>query len=319
MEKVTLDALPEFLIGQVEDTDAMTGCTAIVVPKGAVCGVDVRGGSPGTRDIAALDPRCNRKEVHGVMLSGGSSYGLDAACGLMNLLEEKKIGRPANVTVIPNVCCCVLFDLLCGSSSVRPDAKMGRAAGENAFAHVPFKSGNYGAGCGATVGKPGGLKVAMKGGIGQAAFKQGDLIVTAVVAVNCVGDVVENGRIIAGARDAAGGFAGSEEIILSYYNKEKDLFADNTVIGCIMTNANINKAQAGRIAARGQDAIAKTICPSHSIYDGDTILTLASGKVDTTIDALGILAEHAVSEAIIDAVKSAESYGDYISYKDYVK
>lgn len=316
MERVTLDSLSEFLIGQAQDLNAMTGCTAIIVPDGAVCGVDIRGGSPGTRDTAALDPLCNRKEVHAVLLSGGSAFGLDAAGGLMSLLEEKRIGRDVGVTVVPNVCSAILFDLKCGSSSVRPDPEMGRLAGENAFAGKTFQSGNYGAGTGATIGKINGLQNAMKGGVGAAAFRHGELIVAAVFAVNCVGDIVENGSIIAGARRPDGGFADSGEVMLATYETEKDFFSGNTVIGCVMTNAALSKAQASRLAGRGQDAIAKVVHPAHSVYDGDTVFVLASGKVETSVDAVGVIAEHAAAEAIIDAVKSAESYGVYKAYGD---
>ena len=126
MERIDLRELTDFLVGRAQDEAATTGCTAIIAPKGAVCGVDVRGGSPGTRDTDALNPLCNRKEVHAVLLSGGSSFGLDAAGGLSSLLEEKKIGRDVGVTVVPNVCAAILFDLKCGSSRVRPDAGMGR-------------------------------------------------------------------------------------------------------------------------------------------------------------------------------------------------
>ena len=317
MEKVSLDALPGFFIGQAQDTLAMTGCTAIIAPAGAVCGVDIRGGSPGTRDTAALDPLCNRKEVHAVLLSGGSAFGMDAAGGLMSLLEEKRIGRDVGVTVVPNVCAAILFDLACGSATVRPDAAMGRLAGENAFARLPFQSGSFGAGTGATVGKTNGLDNAMKGGIGAAAFRCGELIAAAVFAVNSAGDIAENGQIIAGARASDGsGFADREELILTSYAKEKDLFSGNTVLGCIMTNASLTKAQASRIAGRGQDAIARTVRPAHSIYDGDTVFVLAGGGVQTSMDAVGILAEHAAAAAILDAVKSAESFGPYLAYRD---
>lgn len=317
MERVTLDALPEFLIGQAQDTEAMTGCTAIIAPQGAVCGIDIRGGSPGTRDTAALNPLCNRKEVHAVLLSGGSSFGLDAAGGLMRLLEEKHIGRDVGVTVVPNVCSAILFDLKCGSAKVRPDAAMGRLAGQNAFLRQPFQSGNFGAGTGATIGKTNGLENAMKGGIGAAVYRHGTLTVGAVFAVNCVGDIVENGTIIAGARKAGSTeFADSEAMILNTYATETDFFSSNTVIGCLLTNAKRNKAQASRLAGRGQDAIAKTVHPAHSIYDGDTVFTLCSGQIETSADAVGILAEHAAAAAILDAVKSAQSYQQYRAFRD---
>ena len=322
MIKTDLSALPEFLIGQAENKEAMTGCTAIIAPNGAVCGVDVRGGSPGTRDTDALDPRCNRKEVHGIMLTGGSAFGLESSCGLADFLEEKGIGRPVGLTVIPNVCAAVLFDLRCGDSKVRPDKAMGREAAENAFKGIPFKSGNYGAGTGAVIGKPYGFPHAMKGGIGQAVLQQGDLIVGAIFAVNCVADVAVDGKIIAGARNKDNtGFADSEKWILEHYASAGDFFiprtaSSNTVIGCVMTNAVLHKNEAGRIAARGQDGIARVIRPSHSIYDGDAVFALASGKVTATLDAIGIMAEHAVMEAIVDAVKSAETYDYIIAWKD---
>ena len=323
MEKIELTELTDFLVGQAQDETAMTGCTVIIAPQGAACGVDVRGGSPGTRDTDALDPLCNRKVVHAVVLSGGSSFGLDAAGGVMQLLEERRIGRDVGVTVVPNVCEAILFDLHCGASRVRPDAAMGRLAGENALAGLPFRSGNYGAGTGATIGKSLGLKNAMKGGVGAAAFRHGELMVGAVFAVNCVGDILENGEIIAGVRKDEGlEFYGSERAILESYALETDLFkagkddardGGNTVIGCIMTNAALTKAQAARLAAQGHNGIARAVRPAHSIYDGDTVFALCSGKVAATPDSVGILAARAAEAAIVDAVRSAASYGDYLS------
>ncbi len=320
MEQIALTEISDFLVGQTQDETAMTGCTAIIAPNGAVCGVDIRGGSPCTRDTAALDPLCNRKEVHAVLLSGGSSFGLDAVGGLMQLLEEKGIGRDVGVTVVPNVCSAILFDLKCGSYKIRPDAVMGRKAGENAFAGFPFQSGNYGAGTGATIGKTNGNENAMKGGIGAAAFRCGKLTAAAVFAVNCVGDIVKDGKIIAGARKDQGLlFANSEELILNNYFSEKDFFSGNTVIGCIMTNAILTKAQATRLAAQGQNAIARTVCPAHSVYDGDTVFALCSGKVRTSPDAVAVLASHAAQTAILNAVESAESYQEYLSLQERTK
>lgn len=166
MEKINLKDINEFLVGQAEDKEAMTGCTVIISKEGAVTAVDVRGGSPGTRDTDALDPLCNREVVHSVVLSGGSSFGLDAACGVSEFLEEKGIGRNVGVTYIPNVCEAVLFDLCLGRSDVRPDKEMGKRACENAFNGDEFKSGNHGAGTGASIGKALGNDHAMKGGIG---------------------------------------------------------------------------------------------------------------------------------------------------------
>jgi len=328
MEKIELTELTDFLVGQAQDETAMTGCTVILAPEGAVCGVDVRGGSPGTRDTDALSPLCNRKVVHAVMLSGGSSFGLDAAGGLMRLLEERRIGRDVGVTVVPNVCEAILFDLHCGDPRVRPDAAMGRLAGENALNRAPFCSGNFGAGTGATIGKSLGLKNAMKGGVGAAAFRHGELAVGAVFAVNCVGDILENGEIIAGVRRDEGlEFYGSENAVLDSFAAETDLFqagkddgdGGNTVIGCIFTNAALTKAQAARLAAQGHNGIARAVRPAHSIYDGDTVFAMCSGRVAATPDSVGVLAARAAEAAIVDAVRSAATYGDYLSCADRLR
>lgn len=318
LQRIDISELDAFLLGQAQDLTAMTGCTAIIAPKGAVCGVDIRGGSPATRDVSALDPLCNRKEIHGIMLAGGSSFGLEAAGGLVGLLEEKGIGRNVGVTVVPNVPSAVLFDLKCGSSTVRPDAGMGRAAGENAFAKLPFQSGNFGAGTGASVGTFKGMEHSMKGGIGAAAFSFGKLKVGAVFAVNCIGDIVENGQIIAGMRQADGvTFADSERVILSEYHTDTDFFSEqNTVIGCVLTNAGLSKVQAAKLAALGQNGIARSVYPANTIFDGDTVFALCSGEVSATLDAVGIIAAKAVQVAIYDAVKSAESCGCVMSYSE---
>ena len=318
MKTIGIENLTDFIVGQAEDERAMTGCTAIIAPHGATCGVDVRGGSPVTRDTDALDPRCNRKEVHAVMLAGGSSYGLDAATGLMEYLEEKGIGRSVGVTVVPNVCSAILFDLKCGDYKVRPTAIMGRNAGENAFAQMKFQSGNHGAGTGATIGTYLGASNAMKGGIGAAAFQYDSLMVGAIFAVNCVGDIIEHGKIIAGAREQSKNtFANSENVILNDYQNTADFFSGgNTVIGCIITNAKLTKAEASKTSSQGQNAIARTIYPSHTTYDGDTVFTMASGKVKATMDAIGIMAAKATQSAIYDAIKSATTFGDYLSYSD---
>jgi L-aminopeptidase/D-esterase-like protein len=327
-EKISIHDIDGFRIGQAQNLDVATGCTVIISENGAVCGVDVRGGSPGTRDTDALNPIANRKQVHAVLFAGGSAFGLDAAGGVMRFLEERGIGRDVSVTSVPNVCAAVLFDLKCGNHRVRPDEQMGYAASENAFAGKPFQSGNYGAGTGATLGKTRGMAYAMKGGIGCAALRYGDLAVAAVVAVNCAGDVVEQGKIIAGVRDDIT-FADSECIILEAYQNDKDFFSGkavdpaieagdgNTVLACIITNAKLDKAGATRLAAQGQNGIARCIRPAHSVFDGDTVFALCSGLVPATGDAVGILGSRAVEDAIIDAVKSARSLYGYPAFSTF--
>jgi L-aminopeptidase/D-esterase-like protein len=322
MEKIDIRDIAGFRIGQEQNPDAATGCTVIICGEGAVCGVDVRGGSPGTRDTDALNPVNNRKHVHAVLLSGGSSFGLDAAAGVMRFLEERDIGRDVGVTRIPNVCAAILFDLKCGDSHIRPGAAMGYAACENAFRDEPFQSGNFGAGTGATVGKTRGRRFAMKGGIGAAAFRYGDMEAGAVAAVNCVGDVISGGGVIAGSlKDDRRSFADSEGIILEKYREGGDFFSGdasdgNTVLGCIITNARFDKAGAARLSAQGQNGIARVIRPAHSIFDGDTVFAMCTGKVEATADAAAILCAAAMEAAILDAVRSARSLGGYPAAAD---
>jgi L-aminopeptidase/D-esterase-like protein len=283
-------------------------------------------------DTDALNPVNNRKSVHAVVLAGGSSFGLDAAGGVMRFLEEKGIGRDVEVTNIPNVCAAILFDLKCGDYRVRPDAAMGYSACAAAFAGEAFRGGNFGAGTGATVGKLRGIRFAMKGGIGSAAFRQEELMVGAVAAVNCVGDVTEGGRIIAGTLDDNGGFADSQKLILDDYRKGRDFFSGvplnsttgNTVLGCVITNARFDKAGATRLAGQGQNAIARLIRPGHSVFDGDTVFALCAGEtsgeassgIEAAADAVGILASAAMEAAILDAVKSARAFDGYSAWID---
>jgi len=319
MQKVSIKDIQNFAIGQVQNFDAATGCTVIICEEGAVCGVDVRGGSPGTRDTDALNPINNRKTVHAVLLSGGSSFGLDAAGGVMKYLEERKIGRDVGVTVVPNVCAAILFDLKCGDYKIRPDEKMGYEACINAFSNKTFKSGNFGAGTGATIGKIRGGAYAMKGGIGKSSFRHENLFVGAIMAVNCVGDIFDSktGKILAGAlADDGKTFIDSESVILDEYERKTDFFSGNTIIGCIITNAKLDKAQATKLASLGQNGLARAVRPAHSVYDGDTVFAMCTGEVSTTLDAVGILAAMAVEEAIIDAVKNADSLGGFPALKD---
>jgi L-aminopeptidase/D-esterase-like protein len=251
------------------------------------------------------------------MLAGGSSYGLDAAGGVMKYLEEKQVGRNIGQTTVPNVSAAILFDLRCGSAFSPPGPDMGYKACVDAYSGSSPLSGNYGAGCGATVGKHNGIGNAMKGGIGYAFLRYGELVCGAMVAVNCAGDVLgPDGKIIAGTlNDDKAGFADSEEMALARYKSYFDLFG-NTVIGTIMTNAALTKAEANKLASLGQNGIARRIRPSHSVPDGDAIFALCSGEVEATLDAVGILATRCVEEAIFDAVNSAKSAYGYTAMAD---
>lgn len=313
MEQIPIHTIPGFRFGQVEDQAGGTGCTVILCPQGAVTGVDVRGGSPGTRDTDALDPVCNREVVHSVVLTGGSAFGLDAAGGVMKKLEEARIGRDVQITVVPNVCAAVLFDLKFGEKDLRPDIPMGYAACEEALKGLPFQEGNHGAGTGCTVGKICGSQYGMKGGIGACAYRQGDLMVGAVVACNAMGDVLENGRIIAGARNPENtGFVDSETWLIQHARRQRDVFSgkfvgENTVIGCVVTNAALNKNQANKLAAVAQNGIARAVRPANATFDGDSMFAMCCGDVPADPDAVGSMAARAVEAAIIRAVKMAES------------
>ena len=308
-----------FRIGQYTDTEAMTGCTVILCEDGVTGGVSVRGGSPNTRDTDALKSENNRKFVHGVTLSGGSAFGLAANAGVVDFLEENKIGRDMGITYVPNVVGASLFDLRIGRSDVRPDYQAGRKACEEAFNGQLFQAGNHGAGTGCSVGTVNGVQNAMKGGIGIHTMRHDKLWVTAVIAVNAVGDVFDEdaGKIIAGARKPGESKIGfSEELFLDYYQKEEALFDGNTVIGCVMTNATFPKAKMNKLADLSHNGIARAIRPSHTTYDGDTLFVLGANQIQASFEAVSILAVEAVRQAIIKGTKAAETYGDFLSYQE---
>ncbi len=318
MKYIEIMDLDEFHIGNAQNKEAGTGCTVIICEEGAVAGVDIRGGSPGTRETDALNPSNLRQSIHAVMLAGGSAFGLDSAGGAMQFLEEKGIGRDVAVTKVPIVCGAILFDLKCGDYKIRPDQKMGYEACRNAYEERPLE-GNYGAGTGTTIGKAKEIDFAMKGGLGMACLQTGDLKVGAVMAVNCVGDIYDcqENRLIAGTlNEDKRTLADSEKIMLSDYGDKTDLFSGNTIIGTVITNAKITKAQATKLAAVSHNGIARAVRPAHTIFDGDTIFTMASGKVDASLDAVAILSVRAVEQAIINAVKKAETAYGYKSYRD---
>lgn len=311
LRRIRVEEVQEFRTAQVTDTEAATGCTLILCPEGSVCGVDVRGGAPGTRDIAGLSPFCAEKIVHAVLLSGGSAFGLDAAGGVMQCLEERRIGRDVGVTVVPGVCEAILFDLKSGNSMVRPDKAMGYEVCLRALEGMSWRSGRVGAGTGATVGKGAGRDYLMKGGTGCCVLQYGELYVGAIMAVNCVGDIYdpETGEKIAGSRAERGfGLSASELGILREYGTSTDIFSgksENTIIGCLFTNAELDKGQAAKLASLGQNGIARVVYPAHTVFDGDTVFAMAAGKLRAALDAVGVLASHAASLAVCDAVRSA--------------
>ncbi len=317
MERVKITELPGIAIGHAQNEAAGTGCTVILCEAGASAGVDVRGGAPGTRETDLLDPVNHVEKIHGVLLGGGSAYGLDAAGGVMAYLEERGVGFDVGVARVPIVAGAVLFDLNCGDPKTRPDKAMGYEACLNTAR--PLRQGSVGAGTGATVGKMLGMEKAMKGGFGSACFKLGELLLGAVVAVNCLGDVVDpkSGLIIAGACcPESGKILDCEASLLENYQSGFDPFKGNTTIGCIISNARLNKAQAEKLAGIAHNGYARSIRPAHTQFDGDTIFALGAGEVEADLNLLGVLAARAMEEAVLNAVREATSLHGFKAWRD---
>ena len=289
---------------------ATTGCTVLLCPQGAVAGVAQRGGAPGTRETDLLRPENSVQQVHAVLLTGGSAFGLDAAGGVMRWLEERGHGFSVGPTVkVPIVPAAVLFDLWLGDARIRPDASTGHAACEAASTSPPAQ-GNAGAGLGATVGKLFGIARAMKGGVGTASLKLGRYTVGALVAVNALGDVLdEGGRVIAGARTEDGSaFIGSTADVLAGAGPAALLAGMATTLGIVATDAALTKAQATALAGLAHHGLSRAISPL-TAHDGDTLFALATGTAGTPVDldALGIAAAEVVARAIRNAVLAARS------------
>ncbi|MCD6396402.1 MAG: P1 family peptidase [Spirochaetaceae bacterium] len=310
--------VPGIKVGNAQNNDAGTGCTVIICEKGAVAGADVRGGGPGTREIAALDPVNLVSKAQAVYLGGGSAFGLDGAAGVMQYLEENGLGFNIGIGVVPIVPGAVLFDLLVGKHDVRPDKEMGYKACINAT-DSNTDQGNIGAGTGAAVGRIKGPEYFMKGGLGTASKKVGDLIVGAIVAVNCFGDIIDpkTGKIIAGVLDDKKDHTASTmEIISSDKTKNHNSFSSNTTIGCIAVNADFSKIESTKVAMMAHDGFARSINPIHTMTDGDTIFCLATGGVKSDATTVGAIAADIMAEAIVNAVKNAETAYGITAYND---
>lgn len=303
-------------VGQVQRMEGLTGCSVIICEEGAVCGVDVRGSAPGTRETDLLDPINMIQKVHAVVLSGGSAFGLEATCGVSKYLEENGIGFDVGVAKVPIVTGAVLFDLGVGDPKCRPDIDMGYEACKVA-SYTNLEQGNFGAGCGATVGKIKGSNFCTKGGIGSYSIKlDNGLVVAALIAVNAFGDVYEEGKVIAGVlNDNKDGFLNTYDLMKQGVNKG-GFNIDNTTIGVVATNAKLDKAQCKKVSQMAHNGYAKTIFPIHTPHDGDTIFTLATGEVETDVTLLGSLATEVVEKSIINAIKNAKSINNIPSYNE---
>lgn len=319
LKQIDITDIEGIKLGNAQNIEAATGCTVIICEDGAVAGVDVRGGSPGTRETDLLNPVNMIEKINAVMLSGGSAFGLDASSGAMKFLEERGVGFDVGVTKVPIVCSAVLFDLNIGDYAIRPDKVMGYEACNNAYEGCKFNMGNFGAGTGATVGKILGTDSShsMKGGLGYYAVQVGDLKIGAVIAVNCLGDVIDpkNEKIVAGALNE-NQFVNTEKIMIQSYNNKKNLFNGNTTIGVVITNANLTKSQMNKVASMAHNGYGRTMRPAHSIFDGDTIFAMATGNIEADINVVGLLAAEVVEKAVLNGIRKANSAYGYRACKD---
>lgn len=304
MYKGTITDVPDIEVGHAHNLEAGTGCTVVICRKGAVAGVDVRGAAPGTRETDLIRPGNLVDKVHGVLLSGGSAFGLAAADGVVKYLEEQGVGFETGSVRVPIVAGAVLYDLEYGSAKIRPDSAMGYQACINASRDNSLQ-GSVGAGAGATVGKVIGMKGSMKSGIGTASISLlGGIVVGAIVAVNAFGDVIDpnTGKILAGAVcPETGQFLNTVDFILSS-GRKYGFAGTNTTIGVVATNAMLTKEQANRVAMMAHDGLAKTIRPVHTMMDGDTLFALSTGDIEGDITVIGCAAVEAVSRAVVNAV-----------------
>ena len=295
----TLTAIEGIKVGHATDATAQTGCTVILCPAGATAGVDVRGAAPGTRETDALRPGRLVQKAHAVLLTGGSAFGLDAAGGVVQYLEEQNVGFPAGPVRVPIVPAAVIFDLGVGDAKVRPDREMGYQACLNAT-DESVAMGTIGAGTGATVGKGPGVTPS-PGGVGSACkYLDSGLVVAAIMVVNALGNVVdpETGEIVAGGKED-GSFVDITERLLDANLVQ----GTNTTIGVVATNTTLSPAEVNRVAEMAHDGMARAIRPSHTMFDGDTLFALATGAhTGSSVNTVGILAAEVVAEAIVNAV-----------------
>ncbi len=319
MKEISVNDIRQIRIGQMEDAENGTGCTVFVCEEGMRAGLDVRGGGPASRESELLKPLAAAQYIHSIVLAGGSAFGLGTANGVMKCLEERNIGFDVGVTKVPLVVQSDLFDLTVGSAFRRPDPEMGYAAAVHALDDPNYRDGNYGAGCGATVGKITGMDNCMKTGIGSYAVQIGDLQIGAVVALNALGDVYDwkTGKQIAGLlKEDGSGFRDTQEYMKGNIEVVGNRFAGNTTLGVVITNAEFRKPELCKIAGMAHDGFARSIRPVHTSADGDSIYAVSVGNVRADQDVAGALAAEVVSEAITRAVNSAESAYGFPAAKD---
>lgn len=306
-------------IGHFTDPRRPTGCTVVLCPQGAVAGVDVRGAAPGTRETDLLHPVNSVQQIHALLLSGGSAFGLDAASGVMRWLREHGQGLSVGPVKVPIVPAAVIFDLWVDDFAafpqgrpIYPDDPAGYAACEDAMrGHSPVTQGNIGAGSGATVGKLHGPDCAMRGGLGMAMIELDGLRIAALIVCNAVGDIVDpaTGALLAGARQNAQSrdLLDATRAQLSGLTLASPALGGNTTIGAILTNAKLSKVQATRLAQVAHDGLARTIRPVHTPMDGDTLFAMATGHHAGEVDMMRLCtaAAEVTAQAVLNAVRHA--------------
>ena len=319
MKEIRITDIRNVRIGQAEDAVGGTGCTVFISEQGMAAGLDIRGGGPACRESGLLDPLTSAQVLHGIVLGGGSAFGLGAADGVLACLQERGIGFDVGVAKVPLVAQSDIFDLTVGDVNAHPDEAMGYEAARRAFEEPNYRDGNYGAGCGATVGKFFGMDYCMKTGIGSYAVQIGELQVGAVVALNALGDIYDwkSGQQIAGLlTEDRKGLRDSVEYMMQNTEVVENKFTGNTTIAIVLTNAAFTKPQLCKIASMAHNGYGRSIRPVHTSADGDSIYAASTGEISADQDLVGTLAADVISEAIIRAVEGAESAFGYPAKRD---
>lgn len=312
MDIIKITDIDGFLIGNAEKIDSGTGVTTIISKSGATPGVDVRGGSPGTRETDLIASEETIDKIHSVVLAGGSAFGLDAASGVMTFLEEKDIGFDTGYGKVPIVSSAIIFDLDYKGSKVRPDKNMGYLSAQNAFKNN-YKDGPLGVGAGATIGKILGYEASMKSGVGSFAIKINNLEIGAIIGLNALGSIYENNTLIGGPI-LDGKVQDTFSLLVQGF---KGGFPSNTTIGAVLTNGDITKAQANKVASSAHNGLARSIKPVHTSMDGDTLFVLSSNKVKADINVIQSLSAYVVEKAVINAFKSVVSDDHLKCFNDF--
>ena len=321
--EISIFDFPTLKIGHSENLEAATGCTVLISERGMTASVDVRGGGPASRETTLLNPLSSAEQIHSIVLSGGSAFGLEASSGVMEFLEQKGIGFPTAYGTVPLVCQSCIYDLGVGSAHIRPDKNMGYLACENAYQNHRWNDGNIGAGTGATVGKTASPAQMMKSGLGTYAIQYGDLKIGAIAVVNALGDIYDidtNEKIAGVLNPERTDFLNGEIELCKQLSKtqEENLFA-NTTLGIVITNGTFRKNQLQKVASCSHNGFARTIRPVHTSADGDSIYAVSTNEVEANLDLVSILAPYVMGKAINQGVYQAKPAYGLLSAQSFLK